>query len=249
MVDIWAALQSRTRTNGGAPLITYLDPATGERTELSATSLANAAAKIANALRAEFDLAPGDVVGIDLPLHWQRSAWCAGAWTAGCTVLPLPADAAQDAALVVSTQDRARRWLAGPAPVVAVSMHPFGLPITDDLPQGVDDATLLVRQQPDAYLFDPPMQNARALLDGDRSWTQGELMAAAEDLGRTCGLAPGGRLLLGESARSADQWLAALPVPLATESSVVLLRGGPGIADIAEAIAQERTTASLPATP
>ena len=254
MVDIWATLQSRTRTNGGAPLITYLDPATGERTELSATSLANAAAKIANALRAEFDLAPGDVVGVDLPLHWQRSAWCAGAWTAGCTVLPLPADAVQDVALVVSTQDRAWHWLSGTAPVVAVSMHPFGLPITEDLPEGVDDATLLVRQQPDSYLFDPPTAATPALLDGERAWTQAELMAAAADLGRACGLTPGGRLLLRDDASIGEgavieQWLGALALPLATSASVVLVRGGVDSADLTDIIAQERTTASLPATP
>lgn len=243
MVDIWTALQARVRANGGAPLVTYVDPATGERTELSATSTANAAAKIANALRDEFDLAPGDIVVIDLPLHWQRSTWCAGAWTAGCVTAPASAPAATQASLVVTTPDRAEPWTSGSAPVVAVSMHPLGLPITEPLPAGVEDATLLVRQQPDAYLFDPPTDASPALQDEDRVWTHDEVMAAASELGVACGLAPGGRLLLLDGAGFAGQWLAPMAVPLAMSASVVLLRGSDEAPRVAE---QERTTAQLP---
>ncbi len=244
MTDIWTALQARVRTNGGAPLITYVDPTTGERTELSATSTANAAAKIANALRAEFDLEPGDVVAVDLPLHWQRSTWCAGAWTAGCVVAPLAVNPVADAALVVSTADRAHEWASAAAPVLAVSMHPFGLPITQGLPPGVDDATVLVRQQPDAYLFDPPTDASPALRTADRAWGQGELLTAAAELGQACGLGPGGRLLLREGAAVVEEWLGCLALPLAVSASVVMVRGAAGIAEVAD---QERATAQLPA--
>lgn len=243
MVDIWTALQARVRANGGAPLVTYVDPATGERTELSATSTANAAAKIANALRDEFALLPGDIVVLDLPPHWQRSMWCAGAWTAGCVVMPQSAPDAHVAALVVTTTERAAVWSTGAARVVAVSMHPFGLPITEPLPHDVDDATLLVRQQPDAYLFDPPTEALPALQGEGRAWTQGELMTAASDLGLACGLASGGRLLLLEDAGFAEDWLGGLPVPLALSASVVIMRGSAGADRVAE---QERTTALLP---
>ncbi len=81
--DLWTLLQRRRREGAGAPVVTYVDADAGERTELSAVSLENAAAKIANALRDEYDLGPGATIGLRLPLHWQRSAWCAGAWTAG----------------------------------------------------------------------------------------------------------------------------------------------------------------------
>ena len=86
VTDVWSLLQRRRRESAGAPLVTFLDAGTGERTELSAVSVENAAAKIANALRDEYDLGPGAAIGLRLPLHWQRSAWCAGAWTAGCVV-------------------------------------------------------------------------------------------------------------------------------------------------------------------
>jgi len=243
VVDIWTALQARVRTNGGAPLVTYVDTTTGERTELSGTSTANAAAKIANALRAEFDLEPGDVVAVDLPMHWQRATWCAGVWTAGCVVAPLTGQPHTDAALVVSTADRAHEWTVGTVPVLAVSMHPFGLPIAQPLPPGVDDATVLVRQQPDAYLFDPPSPALLALRDADRSWSQGELLAEAADLGKDCGLGPGGRLLLREGAGFIAEWLGCLAVPLASSASVVMVRG---IGDVAKVADRERTTAQLP---
>ncbi len=59
VTDVWSLLQRRRRDGAGAPLVTFVDAATGERTELSAVSLENAAAKIANALRDEYDLGPG----------------------------------------------------------------------------------------------------------------------------------------------------------------------------------------------
>lgn len=245
-MDVWTALQGRARANGGAPLVTYVDPAGGERTELSATSTVNAAAKIANALRAEFDLGPGDVVAVDLPLHWQRSMWCAGVWTAGCVISALPQNQLTDAALVVSTPERAGEWASGPVPVLAVSMHPFGLPITEVLAPGVDDATVLVRQQPDAYLFEPPSDTSLALEGEGRTWTQSELMAAASELGVACGLGPGGRLLLREGAGFAAEWIGCLAAPLAASASVVLVRGA---ADLAEVADRERTTAWLPTSP
>ncbi|MDA2988822.1 MAG: TIGR03089 family protein, partial [Actinomycetota bacterium] len=60
--DIRTALVSRS--DPGQPFITHL----GEvgRVELSGSSVANAAAKIANALASEFDLEPGDTVGVHL---------------------------------------------------------------------------------------------------------------------------------------------------------------------------------------
>ena len=59
---IFAAVADHSR-----PLLTYYDDATGERTELSAITAANWAAKTANLVRDEFGLMPGDVVAVDLP--------------------------------------------------------------------------------------------------------------------------------------------------------------------------------------
>ncbi len=233
MPDVWTLLQRRTRSSGALPLVTYLDPASGERTELSATSLANAAAKIANALRDEYGLEPGDAVALDLPQHWQRSAWCAGAWTAGCVVTDDP----EHADLVVTTAPRAADH-AHRTSVVVVSMHPFGLPVTDPLPVGVTDATIAVRQQPDAYLFGMPDASTPALFVTGTSMSQEEALASAQDLGP----GSGDRVAVPATLRGLTGWLACLALPLAIDGSVVLLAGD----DVPEPVReQERVSIEL----
>lgn len=206
-----------------------------ERTELSATSLENAAAKIANALRDEFGAEPGTVIGLHLPQHWQRSAWCAGAWTAGCIVAPRSVDAD----LLVASAELACD-LAG-RDVAVVSMHPFGLPLTQALPAGAFDVTVPVRQQPDAYLYDPPSADYPALRIGDHGLSQAEVLevAAARALG--WGLSAHGRLLVAEDLEELDAWLCACAVPLAADASVVIVSGGTATDAL---IDNERVTAS-----
>ncbi len=247
MADIWSALEKRVRTAGGTPLVTYVDATTSERTELSATSLANAAAKIANALRDEYDLEAGSRISIDLPLHWQRSAWCAGAWTAGCSVRP----GLDEADLVVTSAAHAQRAATLSSPAVAVSLHPFGLPLTDALPVGITDATLAVRQQPDAYLFERPQAGDLALVLDSGSLTQAQLLDAASALADQCGLVDGGRLLVLDTASDTtsddvDRWLAGLAVPLVRDAAVVLVTG-PSVEALTSLAATERITATLSA--
>lgn len=234
--DAWTLLQGRRRTAGGLPVVTTID-ASG-RSELSATSLENAAAKIANALRDEFDLEPGAVVGVDLPQHWQRTAWCAGAWTAGCVLAP----DSVDADLVVTWPGRAAALLERGAPEVGVvSLHPLGLPGGDPLPPGVIELTLAVRQQPDAYLFDPPTGSSPALRLPDRLLSQSQALTEGDRLARAWGLERGGRLLVGPGLDPVDSWLAALAVPLAADASIVLAPLGDADGRNAE---QERVTAT-----
>lgn len=229
--DIWSLLTGRVRTSGAQPLVTYLDAASGERTELSATSVANAAAKIANALRDEYDLEPGDRVALDLPMHWQRSTWSAGVWTAGCIVT----DSATDAELIVTTVDRATE---SPTPTVVVSMHPFGLPVSEPLPAGVTDATVAVRQQPDAWLYETPEASMPALEVSGRTLSQDELLAEA----RALGCSTGDRVLAADIPSPLTSLLAGLPLPLAIDGSVVLVAGSDAPASIRD---QERVTATL----
>lgn len=239
MTDVWSLLQRRRRDGAGAPLVTFVDADTGERTELSAVSLENAAAKIANALRDEYDLDAGATIGLRLPLHWQRSAWCAGAWTAGCLVAPGSAEA--DLVVTTAAEATAR---AGTVPrLAAVSLHPFGLPIAEPLPAGVDDVTLAVRQQPDAYLFDPPTATTAAFRTHDGVLDQAGVVELALARGAEWGLGPGGRLLVRDTAADEDGWLAALAVPLACRAAVVLVRGTGDTDRIEE---QEQVTARVP---
>lgn len=73
------------------PMLTFYDDDTGERTELSALTLGNWAAKTANFFRDELGLSPADTILVDLPEHWQTVAILLGAWWAGIGVV-LPGD-------------------------------------------------------------------------------------------------------------------------------------------------------------
>lgn len=241
MTTIWALLQGRHKRSPGEPVVTFV-AADGARTELSATTLANTAAKIANALADEFDLVAGDRVGLRLPAHWQRAAWLAGCWTAGCVAVPgAPADAdGPGVDLVVTTAGAAQP--AGPTPTVAVSLHPLGLPVAEPLPDGVADATLAVRLQPDAFWGIPPTAHDPALAWEGVVLDQAAVLDLARTRASTWGLAPGGRLLVGPDVDPLDGWLAALAVPLAAVASVVLVDGAHDLEDLAR---QERATTSL----
>lgn len=72
------------------PRVTYYDDASGERIELSASTLMNWAAKTANMVRDEFALEPGAKVAVLLPAHWQSVAVLLGVWWAGCEVVLSP---------------------------------------------------------------------------------------------------------------------------------------------------------------
>ena len=236
MPDVWSALQARKRANPGAPLVTYLAAKSGERVELSGVSVENAAAKIANALRGEYDLDHGSTVDLRLPLHWQRTAWLAGVWTAGCIVLlgDQQADlAVLDQNTVVSAAPKARE-------VLAVSLHPFGLPISATLPGGVVDATFAVRNQPDAYLFDPPTATMTAATINGVARTQADLWDNASDLAREWGVSEGARVLIRGDLDTLDALTACLVLPLWCAGSVVLAAGD---IDVDQVVDTERVTA------
>jgi uncharacterized protein (TIGR03089 family) len=240
VTTIWTLLQARTRTAPGTPLVTFIDGTAIERTELSALSLQNAAAKIANALRDEYDLEPGALVSVQLPVHWQRSTWCAGIWTAGCV---LRTDTGGEADLVVTDLSGvAGAVAAGAHSIAVVSLHPFGLPLVQPVPPPAHDSTVVVRQQPDAYLFDPPHESDPALQLADGTvLTQAEVAGRAAGLAAQWSLAPGGRLLATERTGGRDGWLAALAVPLAMGGSVVLCSG---VADERAMALAEKVTAT-----
>lgn len=130
---IWPALVGLSPQ----PVITSIDTDSGVRVELSGPSLANAAAKIANALVLEFDLAAGDAIELALPWHWQRAAWQAGCLTAG---------------VQWSTRDGrdAQGWVRIRDEQFDISLHPFGLPLHTS-----QDITPLIQAQPDSLIINP----------------------------------------------------------------------------------------------
>lgn len=201
-LDPWPALAASSRRT--SPLVTYVDAATGERTELSALSVQNGAAKIANALSLEFDLETSARVGLHLPWHWQRSLWWAGCAAAGVRILPYGDPGRVD--LVVCTQQNAAACAAESLEeVVVVSLHPLGLPIREGLPTGCVDGTAIVRAQPD--LFSP----------GPRGGATGIEVPVPADIPR------GARTLVGcTDPLAADGWWWAMAIPLAVDGSIVM---------------------------
>jgi uncharacterized protein (TIGR03089 family) len=162
------------------PAVTYYDDATGERIELSGTTLANWAAKTANLLRDECDLEPGGTVAVLLPAHWQTLAVLLGAWWCGAEVVGSPAGAD----VVCSDADRLDQALSAPdtGVVLAFSLHAFGTGLTG-LPDGVVDYATEVRLHGDTFMPEPG--GAGAALDGagvDKVLAAARAAAAAEGL-------------------------------------------------------------------
>ena len=230
----YAALTERMRRDPASPLLTYRDLATGERMELSAASLGNAIAKTAGMIRDELDAEPGAIIGVHLPLHWQRVVWL-GACAATSTVFAPEADPEESDVLVI---DRPRLGLAGSAREdVLVSLAPFGLPDGAVVPAGVIDAAVAMRGHPDSFApWTPATESSPLLRTPAGILSQGDLMArAAEELTRR-GLGAGARLAIIDPEPAAD--LLALAGPLASGGSVVLI-AKPGSGDLDRALREE----------
>lgn len=84
-VPVDRLLSGALRADPAGPFLTFYDDATGERVELSLTSLENWVAKTANLLVDELDLEPGEPVSVQLPAHWQTAVVLLGTGLAGGT--------------------------------------------------------------------------------------------------------------------------------------------------------------------
>lgn len=205
----YAALTERMRRDPSSPLLTYRDLATGERMELSAASLGNAVDKTAGMLRDELDAEPGAIIGVHLPLHWQRVVWL-GACAATSTVFAPGADPDDCDVLVL---DRARLGLVGSAREdVLVSLAPFGLPDGAGVPPGVTEAAVAMRGHPDTFVpWDPPTESTPLLRTAPGTLSQGDLMArAAEELSRRR-LESGARSRSSTPSRRLTCWRSRVP--------------------------------------
>jgi uncharacterized protein (TIGR03089 family) len=137
-----AVLEPMLRADPVGPRITYYDDATGERTELSAVTLGNWAAKTGNLLRDELGAGPSSRVAVLLPTHWQTAAVLFGVWWIGAEVV-LGGFSADVALCTAARLDEASD-MAGAGEVAVLSLDPFGHP-APDLPVGVTDYATAVR--------------------------------------------------------------------------------------------------------
>jgi uncharacterized protein (TIGR03089 family) len=198
-------------TDPSGPRFTFYDDATGERVELSTTTLANWVAKTVNLLTQECGVGPGSHVALHLPRHWTTAVWVLAADAVGAEVssVPAPTRAQPPADVAVIGPD-----LVDAPPdadeVFAVSLAPLGAPFSQPLPMLVRDYSVDVRAMPDQLRG--PVGPAGAL------GALAEESAARQGLIRSDRVAGHGNLM-GLPALI-NEWLA----PLAVGASVVWVR-------------------------
>jgi uncharacterized protein (TIGR03089 family) len=221
------------------PLLTFYDDATGERTELSATSLANWVAKTANLLRDDVGTAPGDRVAVLLPAHWQAAAILLGAWTAAAVVGTSP----DGAAVAFCTAERVPE--AGSAgEVFALSLAPLGRGFAGGPPAGARDYSVDVLAMGDRWSGRPVPDAVPALDTDGGAVTAGDLVEIALRRSAELGMIAGDRVLTTLPWTSPTSWVDGLLVPLAAAASLVLVVNPDEDALPAKAEA-ERATATL----
>jgi uncharacterized protein (TIGR03089 family) len=231
------------------PLVTHYDDSTGERVELSATTLDNWVAKTANLLQEEFDVGPGSTVAVALPVHWQTAAVLLGIWSCGATVLDnAPEDDGGLAGVdvVLASQDRlaALEEDDGDAELLGLSLHPLGAGMAGYAGPARDFA-LEVRTAGDRFTpWSPPDPAAPGLLAGGLELTLGGLVETATELAARLGIGPEDRVLVDAHVAAEAGPVAWLLAPLAAGASIVLCRY-PFAERLPERAATERVTATL----
>jgi uncharacterized protein (TIGR03089 family) len=166
-------LRQRVRLDGSAPLFTFYDLESGDRTELSATSFSNWVDKTSNLLVDEVAVGEGDVISMPLALeasgHWLTAVWQLACWQVGLAVdLTNPS---LPAAVVTG-----RQWQGhAERDIFACALHPLGFGFGEPLPDGVRDYAIEVRSHADKYYGYPPEPGAIAWVDAERILSQAEL--------------------------------------------------------------------------
>lgn len=208
------------------PMLTYYNEATGERTELSAATLGNWAAKIGNYLRNDLMLVPGDRVRVDLPEHWQTAAVLLGSWWAGIAVDLT--DGNDDSRAAFTSKDRLEHQQADE--VIVVPLDPFAMGVRD-LPIGVNDFGETIRAHGDHFV------PGGAGPDAVDQISIADVLAAADPQ-----LTPHDRLLSTRSWRTADDVVANFAAPLLAGASLVFVAGDADDARLAKIAETEKAT-------
>lgn len=216
------------RDEPARPFVTYYDEASGERSELSAKSLANWVAKTHHLLVDELGLGVGDRALIALPAHWISVPALLGCLTAG---LSLTSSGDADVAFVAPSTLES----AGTIPdVYAVAPDSAAVGFGASPPSGAADYVAAVRPQADAWAG--VAMNATADDPAFDGLSRGEVVE------RASGLEHGARILsTGEWTASAD-WIATVLAPVAAQGSVVFVRNCTDESVIERRMGQERAT-------
>ncbi|WP_239395437.1 TIGR03089 family protein [Frankia sp. CiP3] len=237
-----ALLARRLRADPARPLLTFYDDATGERTELSATTVDNWVAKTANLLVDTLGIGPGDTIRIVLPPHWQTAVILLAAWSSGACVSigrPEPATDTPPVAIFTAENDLDTPLATGDeADVVALSLRPMGGRLLRPAPGALDFAAEILAHG-DRFTPPGPPANQRALV------------RMASYYARAWGLAERDRVLTTAGYETPEGLLAGLLSPLAAGASLVVCRNLDD-ALLERRITTERVTAvcgPMPSTP
>jgi uncharacterized protein (TIGR03089 family) len=209
------------RSEPSRPFVTYYDEASGERTELSAKSLANWVAKTHHLLIADLDLGVGDTALVAIQAHWIAYPVLLGCLTAGLALTAGGSTNDFDAAVAFVDPDHLNVVQDVPDSY-AVSPGSAAVGFRDTPPDGTSDYVTAVRPQQDKWVSvhlagtdaDPCLPDA----------TRGEVMVRARTRADELGLRRAARLLSTADWTGPDPWLDALLVPMAIGGSVVLVR-------------------------
>ncbi|GIF07171.1 TIGR03089 family protein [Actinoplanes siamensis] len=208
------------RHDPAAPLLTWYDDATGDRTELSGATLDNWVSKTANLLVDGVGLGHGDSVALLLPPHWQTAAILLGVSAAGLAadLADLGGDPQPVEALFTTPErvDQAAAWAT--ADRFATGLLPLAMPLRE-LPAGYADFVTEVRNHGDHFRGEPVAPADRAFA-GPIELSHADALAAAEDRAAQLGFGAGDRVLIDVAIHPDPvDWLLA---PLVVGASAVL---------------------------
>lgn len=215
------------------PFVTYYDEASGERSELSAKSLANWVAKTHHLLGDELGLGVGDTALVALPAHWISVPVLLGCLTAGLALTP---DGPAEIAFVAPDTLAA----AGGVPdVYAVAPESAAVGFPDGPPAPALDYVAAVRPQEDKW---PSVHLAAGPAD---PCLPGLDRAAVAARAAESGLERGARVLTTRRWNSEADWIEAVLAPVAVGGSLVIVANCADEALLERRMAQERATVRL----
>ena len=241
------------------PFVTYYDEATGERSELSAKSLANWVAKTHHLLGDELGLDVGDHAYLDLPAHWISVPILLGCLTAGLALIGAADGAASDAGNDAATAnaqadvafvapDRAAAALSARIPdIYAINPDAAAVGFGDAPPDGLADYVTAVRPQADKW---PSVQlRGQAadlcLLRTAGNLTRGDVTALAQQRATELGLAIGARALTTRDWTGPDDWIDSVLAVLSVGGSLVIVRNTTDEDVITRRMSQERAAVRI----
>jgi uncharacterized protein (TIGR03089 family) len=233
------AFAEAVRRDPTAPLLTWYDDASGDRTELSGATLDNWVAKTANLMIDGIGLGPGDTVAVLLPPHWQTAAIILGVAAAGLSVdlghEPAPVEALFSDPVRAG---EAAAWTAVDRYVTG--LLPFALPLRE-IPSGFVDYVTDVRNYGDHFRGIPVAADDRAIA-GPYDQSHAMVIETAVERAAELGIVAGARVLIDTAAYpDPADWLF---TPLVAGASTVLCANlDPAV--IAKRVEAERVTLAL----